>query len=126
MTQQNPDSDIKFIKNGIYRKDSVPVREKKPEWLKISIPTGQVYGEVRKIVKEHRLHTVCEEAMCPNIGECWSRGTATFMLMGHICTRACRCSRSRACSRALFANVLSPSGIDRRRVTVYPPAPCRN
>ena len=90
MTQQTPDSDIKFIKNGIYRKDSVPVREKKPEWLKISIPTGQVYGEVRKIVKEHRLHTVCEEAMCPNIGECWSRGTATFMLMGHVCTRACK------------------------------------
>ena len=82
--------EARFIKNGIYRKDSVPVREKKPEWLKVTIPTGQVYGEVRKIVKEHRLHTVCEEAMCPNIGECWSRGTATFMLMGHICTRACR------------------------------------
>ncbi len=82
--------EAKFVKNGIYRKDSVPVREKKPDWLKVTIPTGQVYGEVRKIVKEHRLHTVCEEAMCPNIGECWSRGTATFMLMGHICTRGCR------------------------------------
>lgn len=80
----------KYIKNGIYRKDSVAVRDKKPEWLKVSMPVGQVYGEVRKIVKEHRLHTVCEEAMCPNIGECWSRGTATFMLMGHICTRACK------------------------------------
>ncbi|WP_135228183.1 lipoyl synthase [Deinococcus fonticola] len=91
MTQQDSSSpEVKFIKNGIYRKDSVPVREKKPEWLKISIPTGQVYTEVRKIVKEHRLHTVCEEAMCPNISECWSRGTATFMLMGHICTRACK------------------------------------
>lgn len=88
MTQQDPQA--KFIKNGIYRKDSVPVREKKPDWLKVTIPTGQVYGEVRKIVKEHRLHTVCEEAMCPNIGECWSRGTATFMLMGHICTRGCK------------------------------------
>ncbi|UQN05223.1 lipoyl synthase [Deinococcus sp. QL22] len=88
----NPPSapEPKFIKNGIYRKDSVPVRDKKPDWLKVTIPTGQVFGEVRKIVKEHRLHTVCEEAMCPNIGECWSRGTATFMLMGHICTRACR------------------------------------
>ena len=79
MTQQDlkiqHEQDIKFIKNGIYRKDSVPVREKKPAWLKVTIPTGQVYGEVRKIVKEHRLHTVCEEAMCPNIGECWSRGT---------------------------------------------------
>ena len=80
----------KFIKNGIYRKDSVKAREPKPDWLRVTIPTGGVFGEVRKIVKEHRLHTVCEEAMCPNIGECWSRGTATFMLMGHICTRACR------------------------------------
>jgi lipoic acid synthetase len=87
---QGTEKQAKFIKNGIYRKDSVPVREKKPEWLKVTIPTGQVFGEVRKIVKEHRLHTVCEEAMCPNIGECWSRGTATFMLMGHICTRGCR------------------------------------
>jgi len=91
MTQPEPtQKEARFVKNGIYRKDSVPVREKKPEWLKVTIPTGQVFGEVRKIVKEHRLHTVCEEAMCPNIGECWSRGTATFMLMGHICTRACR------------------------------------
>ncbi|WP_412029874.1 lipoyl synthase [Deinococcus yunweiensis] len=89
---ENPgtEKEAKFIKNGIYRKDSVRVREQKPDWLKVTIPTGGVYGEVRKIVKEHRLHTVCEEAMCPNIGECWSRGTATFMLMGHICTRACR------------------------------------
>jgi lipoyl synthase len=80
----------RFIKNGIYRKDSVKVRDPKPAWLKVSIPTGEVFKEVRGIVKEHRLHTVCEEAMCPNIGECWSRGTATFMLMGHICTRACK------------------------------------
>ncbi|AFZ66229.1 lipoyl synthase [Deinococcus peraridilitoris] len=82
----------RFVKNGIYRKDAVKEkhREPKPAWLKVSIPTGEVFGEVRKIVKEHKLHTVCEEAMCPNIAECWSRGTATFMLMGHICTRACR------------------------------------
>lgn len=89
-TDTTPEKEAKFVKNGIYRKDSVRAREPKPEWLKVTIPTGGVYGEVRKIVKEHRLHTVCEEAMCPNIGECWSRGTATFMLMGHICTRACR------------------------------------
>lgn len=88
--EANPVKKPRFIKNGIYRKDSKPIREKKPEWLKVSMPSGEVFGEVRKIVKEHRLHTVCEEAMCPNIGECWSRGTATFMLMGHICTRACR------------------------------------
>ena len=91
MTQQdNPQQEPKFIKNGIYRKDSVKAREPKPDWLRVTIPSGGVFGEVRKIVKEHRLHTVCEEAMCPNIGECWSRGTATFMLMGHICTRACK------------------------------------
>ena len=80
----------KFIKNGIYRKGSQPVRESKPAWLKVTIPTGETFKQTRAIVKEHRLHTVCEEAMCPNIGECWSRGTATFMLMGHICTRGCR------------------------------------
>lgn len=81
----------RIIKNGIYRKDAVPgERQPKPAWLKVSIPTGGTFKEVRSIVKEHRLHTVCEEAMCPNIGECWSRGTATFMLMGHICTRACK------------------------------------
>ncbi|WP_424951388.1 lipoyl synthase [Deinococcus sp.] len=91
MTQQdNPQQEPKFIKNGIYRKDSVKAREPKPDWLRVTIPSGGVFSEVRKIVKEHRLHTVCEEAMCPNIGECWSRGTATFMLMGHICTRACK------------------------------------
>ncbi|MGI8748593.1 MAG: lipoyl synthase, partial [Deinococcus sp.] len=89
-TGQGGEQEPRFIKNGIYRKDSVKAREPKPDWLRVTIPTGGVFGEVRKIVKEHRLHTVCEEAMCPNIGECWSRGTATFMLMGHICTRACR------------------------------------
>lgn len=80
----------KFIKNGIHRKNAEPVRERKPDWLKVKMPTSTVYGEVKKLVREHGLHTVCEEAMCPNIGECWSRGTATFMLMGHICTRGCR------------------------------------
>ena len=80
----------RYIKNGIYRKNAEKTREPKPSWLKVSIPTGEVFGQVKQIVREHGLHTVCEEAMCPNIAECWSRGTATFMLMGHICTRACR------------------------------------
>jgi len=86
----SPSSEPKFVKNGIYRKDSQPVRERKPEWLKVSLPSGEAYGQVKKMVKEAGLHTVCEEAHCPNIGECWSRGTATFMLLGHICTRGCR------------------------------------
>ena len=62
----------------------------KPPWLKARAPTGPGYQGVRTLVKEHRLATVCEEAKCPNIGECWNAGTATIMLMGAVCTRACR------------------------------------
>ncbi|MCC5795360.1 MAG: lipoyl synthase [Chromatiales bacterium] len=65
-------------------------RQPLPPWLKIRLPTGARYAEVREIVHKHALSTVCEEAMCPNIGECWSSGTATIMLMGSVCTRACR------------------------------------
>ncbi|HXS29140.1 MAG TPA: lipoyl synthase [Steroidobacteraceae bacterium] len=63
---------------------------RKPPWLKVRAPAGSGYGAVRGIVHEHRLATVCEEAKCPNIGECWNAGTATLMLMGAVCTRACR------------------------------------
>lgn len=63
---------------------------RKPEWLRARIPGGAGYEAVRKNVREHKLATVCEEAHCPNIGECWSHGTATIMLMGAVCTRACR------------------------------------
>lgn len=63
---------------------------RKPSWLKVKIPVGEKYAQIKSTVREHRLATVCEEAMCPNIGECWSRGTATLMLMGTVCTRACQ------------------------------------
>lgn len=63
--------------------------KKKPEWLRVRLPTGGTYNKVRKLMRGQRLHTVCEEAMCPNIWECWSRGTATFLLMGDTCTRSC-------------------------------------
>ncbi len=62
----------------------------KPDWLKIQLPTGKEYREVKSIIKEHKLHTICESGKCPNVGECWSAGTATFMILGDICTRACR------------------------------------
>jgi lipoic acid synthetase len=65
-------------------------REPKPPWLKVRPPAGERYADVKSTVREHRLATVCEESMCPNIGECWGSGTATIMLMGHVCTRACR------------------------------------
>ncbi len=64
--------------------------DKKPEWLKIKLDTSGGYSEVDKIVKEHSLHTICSSGMCPNKTECWSRGTATFMILGDICTRSCR------------------------------------
>lgn len=65
-------------------------RERKPDWLKISLNTGDGYKEINSMMRGRKLHTVCEEAKCPNIYECWSQRTATFMILGNICTRACR------------------------------------
>ncbi len=62
---------------------------KKPSWLKVKLPTGEDYSKVRKIVSEHKLHTICSSGSCPNMGECWGAGTATFMILGNICTRSC-------------------------------------
>lgn len=64
-------------------------RSRKPEWLKVTLPTGTGYRKVKSLIEEHDLHTVCESAACPNRGECWSSGTATFMILGNICTRSC-------------------------------------
>lgn len=66
------------------------VAGRKPQWLRAPMPAGSGFDAVKAVVKEHRLATVCEEAKCPNIGECWNAGTATIMLMGAVCTRACR------------------------------------
>jgi len=62
---------------------------RRPEWLKVKIPGGPGYTETKQLVDQHRLHTVCEEARCPNIAECWSRRSATFMILGDVCTRSC-------------------------------------
>jgi lipoic acid synthetase len=67
----------------------LPLNARKPSWLRAKIPGGGVYQETTKIVHEHKLHTVCESAQCPNLGECWSRKTATIMILGNICTRSC-------------------------------------
>jgi lipoyl synthase len=78
------------IKDGI-KSSGVPAAvARKPPWLRAPMPSGAVFAAVKEIVREHRLSTVCEEAKCPNIGECWNAGTATIMLMGAVCTRACR------------------------------------
>jgi lipoic acid synthetase len=81
------------IKDGVKQGQSVPAGRPltgKPRWLKAPLAAGVGYDFVRRTVREHRLSTVCEEAKCPNIGECWNAGTATVMLMGAVCTRACR------------------------------------
>jgi lipoic acid synthetase len=62
---------------------------KKPKWLKVKLPTGEAFQNVRSITKSHNLHTICESGNCPNMGECWGAGTATFMILGNICTRSC-------------------------------------
>ena len=64
-------------------------RRERPDWLKIRLPSGENYARLKGLIDGHRLHTVCEEARCPNMGECWSAGTATFMILGDVCTRSC-------------------------------------
>ena len=88
------DRGVAAIKDGIKGRSKVeeqtgPV-QRKPSWLRARIPAGERFDAVRQNVKEHRLSTVCQESHCPNIGECWNNGTATIMVMGSVCTRACR------------------------------------
>src|ERR1041385_1638259 len=77
--------------NHLVMSDATPVPSgRKPSWLKMKMPAGEGFGQLKRLVHEKRLHTVCESAKCPNIGECWNAGTATLMIMGAVCTRACR------------------------------------
>jgi len=80
------------IKDGIKSRKDTPELTVggKPRWLRAQMPAGAKFSGVRQTVRNHRLSTVCEESMCPNIGECWNHGTATIMVMGSVCTRACR------------------------------------
>ncbi len=64
-------------------------RKRKPNWLRVKLPVGPDYARVRKLVDEYKLHTICESGNCPNMGECWGAGTATFMILGNVCTRSC-------------------------------------
>lgn len=69
--------------------EETTVRVKKPKWLRVKLPTGKKYTELRGVVEKYDLHTICTSGSCPNMGECWSEGTATFMILGNICTRSC-------------------------------------
>ena len=64
-------------------------KKKRPDWLRVKLPIGEKYANVRKLVDENKLHTICQSGNCPNMGECWGEGTATFMILGNVCTRSC-------------------------------------
>ena len=85
---------------------------KKPKWLKVKLPTGQAYKTVRGITKSHDLHTICESGNCPNMGECWGAGTATFMILGNICTRSCGFCNVMT-GRPLAVDILEPKKVAR-------------
>lgn len=65
------------------------IKPRKPDWLRVKLPVGEAYAHVRGLVDKHKLHTICESGNCPNMGECWGAGTATFMILGNVCTRSC-------------------------------------
>ncbi|HCS39034.1 MAG TPA: lipoyl synthase [Anaerolineaceae bacterium] len=69
---------------------NTPRPQRRPGWIKVQAPTGETYAKLQKLMRSKALHTVCEEAACPNMGECWGSGTATFLILGDVCTRACR------------------------------------
>jgi len=73
----------------VFHEPPATPRPTRPEWLKVRIPSGQEYSRLKRLIDEQRLNTVCEEARCPNMGECWNAGTATFMILGDVCTRSC-------------------------------------
>jgi len=81
---------VRVVANGIARRRPEPPDRGKPSWLRAALPSGSAYVRLRDLVERTRLHTVCREAMCPNTAECWNRGTVTIMILGGVCTRACR------------------------------------
>jgi len=90
-----PDSDLKLQQKRALKTARIPIKVvrgeplRKPEWIRVRAGGGERFGEIKRILREAKLHTVCEEASCPNIGECFGHGTATFMIMGDLCTRRC-------------------------------------
>lgn len=79
-----------FAGNHILMATELKERERLPRWMKMQLPKGENYSKVKNLVNKHNLHTICTSGNCPNIGECWNRGTATFMILGDICTRNCK------------------------------------
>jgi len=82
--------EIPVVEGGVQTNRTEPVDRNRPDWLKAPLPTGGTYARLKGLVQELELHTVCQEARCPNVGECWVHGTATIMILGKVCTRACK------------------------------------
>ena len=79
-----------WVKLSLPKKTSEnKVRTKKPSWIRVKLPIGKKYTELRSTVEKNNLHTICVSGNCPNMGECWTEGTATFMILGNVCTRSC-------------------------------------
>lgn len=95
MTSNFPPQSVPLKEKGEAKTARIPIKiipkEKlvKPDWIRVKAPSGERFGEIKQILRQQKLHTVCEEASCPNIGECFGKGTATFMILGDICTRRC-------------------------------------
>ena len=87
-------------------------KKRKPRWLKVKLPSGEAYRNVKSLTKSHKLHTICESGNCPNMGECWGAGTATFMILGNICTRSCGFCNVMT-GRPLAVDVLEPKKVAR-------------
>ena len=85
-------------------------KNRKPKWLKVKLPTGGAYKTVKGITRSHKLHTICESGNCPNMGECWGAGTATFMILGNICTRSCGFCNVKT-GRPLAVDTLEPLNV---------------
>ena len=78
-----------MIELPVVSEQTTPKRKKRPDWLRVKLPIGEDYKRVRRLVDEYQLHTICQSGNCPNMGECWGAGTATFMILGNVCTRSC-------------------------------------
>ena len=93
-TMEIPETDTVLKEKSEWFKVDLPKRiiehKKKPDWLRVKLPIGPKYAKLRKLVDENNLHTICTSGSCPNMGECWGEGTATFMILGNICTRSCK------------------------------------
>ena len=83
------DGDAGLLELPVVETSAANLRGKRPDWLRVKLPYGETYKRVASIIEDHDLHTVCQSARCPNMGECWTAGTATFMILGNVCTRSC-------------------------------------